>query len=205
MSLARPALPVVRAQPERAPRELSWSLGTLAGRLVELSASRGGALLSIALRLALDAQVQGEPVAWIARRAEPFFPPDAASMGVDLRALPVIWAADPLGGATAADLLLRSGGFGLVLVDLGPRAVLPIGVQARLVGLAKQHRAALVCLTEKERQAPSLGSLVSLRAHLPASVREDDRLRVELAVVKDKRGGPGWGHAEVCRGPDGLC
>ena len=24
-------------------------------------------------------------------------------------------------------------------------------------------------------------------------------------VLKDKRGGPGWQHVEVCRGPDGLC
>jgi recombination protein RecA len=72
-------------------------------------------------------------------------------------------------------------------------------VQGRLVTLAQTHDAAIVCLTEKSAETPSLGSLISLRA-------EAMRLHGEitLRVLKDKRRGPGALHRVVCRAPDGL-
>jgi len=190
------------ARPD-APAE--WRLATFAGRFAEISGDRAGAPLALVFRLVREAQRAGEPVAWIGRRDSVFFPPDVAAAGVDLAALPVVWAPAPLAAAQAADLLVRSGAFGLVILDLGARARLPIAAQTRLVGLAKKYDTALVCITEKEDDRPSVGSLVSLRAHVVRTERDEDRYRCEARVLKDKRRGPGWEHMEVCRGPDGLC
>ncbi len=181
-----------------------WSLATFAGRFAEISSDAAGAPLTLTFRLVLEAQRKGEPVAWIGRRECPFFPPDVADAGVDLGALPVVWAPDALAAARAADLLLRSGAFGLVVVDLGARARLAIPAQTRLAGLAKRHDVALVFLTEKDGQRTSLGSLVSLRAYAVRVGRDAEHYRCEARALKDKRRGPGWRHTEVFRGPDGL-
>ena len=182
----------------------AWRLSTFAGRFVEVSADQAGAALTLAFRLVLEAQKGGEPVAWVTGRVSTFFPPDAAGCGIDLSALAVIWAPEAIAAARAAEHLLRSGSFGLVVLDLGAKARLPLHAQSRLAGQARQHATALLCLTEKERSRPSLGSLVSIRVQAARREREGDRYRCEAQVVKDKRRGPGWGHVEVCRGPDGL-
>jgi recombination protein RecA len=170
------ALPagVRRGLPHAQP-PMEWGLAALAGRFGEVSAERSSAALTLAFRLVLEAQRRGEPVAWIARSDSVFYPPDAANAGVDLGALVVVRAGHVLAAARAADHLLRSGGFGLVILDRGSDARLPIHAQTRLAGLAKKHDAALLCLTEKSRSRASIGSL-----------------------------GPGWTYGEVCRGPDGL-
>jgi len=193
------------------PRELTgvelpaaWGLSTFAGRFVEVSADQAGAALTLAFRLVLEAQKGGEPVAWVTGRLSTFFPPDAAESGIDLSALAVIRAPEAIAAARAAEHLLRSGSFGLVALDLGAKARLPLHAQSRLAGQARQHATVLLCLTEKERTRPSLGSLVSVRVQAARREREGDRYRCEAQVLKDKRRGPGWGHVEVCRGPDGL-
>jgi recombination protein RecA len=195
----------VQVRPRPAPAPPSWTFPALAGRLVELSAEPSGAPLTFGFRLMLDAQRRGEPAAWVTLRSRAFFPPDVAAAGIDLAALPVVWAAHALEAARAADLLLRSGGFGLVVLDLGPGTELPLHAVTRLSGLALRHAAAVVLLTEKNEERPSLGSLVSLRVHVPRVVREGDRYRCTLQVLKDKRGHRLGGQvSEVCRGPDGL-
>jgi len=182
-----------------------WQLSAFVGRFGEISGGEAGACLSLVFRLVLEAQRQGEPVVWVGGRASVFFPPDVAETGVDLAALPVVRTSGSLAAARAADYLVRSGAFGLTVLDLGARASLPLRAQTRLVGLAKKHDTALLCITEKEDDRPSLGSLVSLRAHVVRTQREGDRFHCEARVLKDKRSGPRWGHTEVCRGPDGLC
>lgn len=183
----------------------SWRLAVFAGRLGEISGSHARASLTLAFRLVLEAQRRGEPVAWITRHGSAFYPPDAAESGVDLEALAVIWVPATHEAARAADWLVRSGGFGLVVLDCGEDARLPVPVQSRLVGLAHKHDTALVCLTEKNRALPSLGSLVAVRAEAARIGRAGgDRFRCTAHVVKDKCRGPGWTHTEVCRGPDGL-
>ena len=182
-----------------------FSLPTFASRLTEISASVSGAPLTLTFRLVLDAQRRGEPVAWIGRKDAPFYPPDAADAGVDLAALAVVWTRDAITAAKAADLLVRSGAFGLVVLDLGGEARLPAHATSRLAMLARQHDAAIVCLTDKETARPSLGPLVSLRAHTASRVRsEGGRFSCEASALKDKRYGMTWNIAEVCRGPDGL-
>lgn len=182
----------------------AFTLDAVSGRFVEVSGDAAGAPLTLVFRLVLEAQRRGEPTAWVGRRDSVFYPPDAADAGVDLAALAVVWTPDAMEAAGAADLLIRSGAFGLVALDLGAAARLPVAAQTRLAGLAQRHGAAFVCITEKGDARPSLGSLVSLRAHVVRVQRLDDRFRCVAHVLKDKRRGPGWRHAEVCRGPDGL-
>jgi recombination protein RecA len=182
----------------------SWRLSVFAGRLGEISGSQTGAALTLAFRLMLEAQRRGEPVAWISRQGSAFFPPDAAETGVDLAALAVIWVRDARQSVRAADYLVRSGAFGLVALDLGQDSRVPVPVQSRLVGLAKKHDCALLCLTEKGSDHPSLGSLVSVRAQAARTKKTGSRFRCEARILKDKRQGPGWTHTEVCRGPAGL-
>jgi recombination protein RecA len=182
-----------------------WQLSVFTGRFGEISGDEAGAGLSLVFRLVLEAQRHAEPVVWIGRRESVFFPPDVAETGVDLAALPVVWIPDPLSAARVADYLVRSGAFGLTVLDLGVRADLPVHAQTRLVGLAQKHETAVLCLTEKKDHRPSLGSLVSLRAHVVRTQREGDRFHCQARVIKDKRRGPRWQHAEVYRGPDGLC
>lgn len=185
--------------------ETRWGLDALAGRLVELSGSAPSAALTTAAALILEAQKRGEPAAWVAGLRSIFYPPDFAAVGIDLEALPVIRAADVKGSWRAADALLRSGGFGVVVLDLGTGTDLPLAVQTRLAGLARHHRTALLCVTRKGSNVPSMGSLVSIRAEVEKRRADFDRFACEIRVVKDKRQRPGWGHREVCCGPDGLC
>jgi recombination protein RecA len=181
-----------------------WSREQLAGRLCELSSISGAALLTSAFRLVLDAQLEGEPAAWIAAGPGTFFAPDAAENGVDLDALVVIRVPDAQSAGRAADRLLRSGAFGLIVMDLNSNRTISVPLQTRLVQQARTHDAALLCLTSKGRGAPSLGSMVSLRGQTSCRRLEVDRFQYRIEILKDKRHGPGWSHTEVCRGPDGL-
>lgn len=186
-----------------------WSLDVLAGRFVEIGGGASTASLTACARLILEAQQRGEPSAWIGQPGSCFFPPDLAAFGIDLAALPVVWVSDVLQAARAADTLLRSGGFGVLLLDLGQKAELPLVVQTRLVGLAQKHHTALIAITRQERDEVSRGHsrtpLVSLRAETVKRRADHDRFAWELRIVKDKRRVPGWCHTEECRGPDGLC
>ena len=181
-----------------------WRFSELTGYITELSAQGASATTTFAMRLVWEAQTQGEPVAWISSRARCFFPPDAAANGVDLAALAVVRVDSPDGIGKAADLLVRSGAFGLLVLDLGLDARLSERQLTRLLGLARTHEAAIVCLTHKSDAAASLGSLVALRASVSRERTRPGVFTCELRALKDKRRAPGWRHEEVCRGPAGL-
>jgi recombination protein RecA len=144
-----------------------WGRAALAGRLVELSSATGAAALTWAVRLAAEVQRAGRPVAWVMTRADAFYPPDVAANGVALETLALVRVPEAAAVPRAAERLARSGGFGLVVLELhalGPRAALPPALQGRLVQHALRHGTIVLCLTEKPERSPSLGSLVSLRA-----------------------------------------
>jgi recombination protein RecA len=195
----------IRQGEQPAPGSGRWGLDTLSGRIAELSSDGLTASMSAAVSLVLQAQSRGEAAAWIAVGRSTFYPPDAAQSGVDLSCLPVVRAADNGAAARTADKLLRSGAFAVVVVDLGRDHRIRVPVQSRLAGLAKKHRAVLLCLTKKRSDEPSIGSLVSLRAQTHVKRSAFDRFTWEVCVTKDKRQGPGWRHEETCRGPEGLC
>lgn len=180
-----------------------WSYEALRGRLVELSAHGASATLTAATGLVLEAQLAGEPVAWIAASGDSFYPPDVAESGVDLAALVVVRARELRAAVRAAERLLRSGAFGLVVLDLAAPGVAPelsLAHQGRLVTLAMAHDAALVCLTSQPARAPSLGSMVSLRVEALRERAPDGGHHVTLRALKDKRRGPGWLRRRRVRG-----
>lgn len=196
LAFARPS--VLRASP--AP----LSLPALAGRLCEVSGA--AACISVSMQWVLEAQLGGELAAWVQVGPSGFFPPDVAATGVDLGAFPIASVASPIQAARAAEQLLRSGGFALVVIDTvgSPAGGWQMAVQSRLLGLAQKHSSAVVFLNDKRAEEPSLGSLVSLRLHTRQQKREGDRFVVECEVLKDKRLGPGATVQQVFLGPAGV-
>ncbi len=198
---------LVEARPRARPRPASTaglSRAELAGRLVELSGRGNSATLTLACQAILDAQREGETAAWLGGAASGFYPPDVAASGVDLAALPVVRCPDDKAGARAADRLARSGAFGLLVLDLGEGDV-PTPLQSRLASLAQKHDIAILLLTEKSADAPSTGSLVSLRGQSERQRLPDGRFFCRFRAIKDKQQGPGWGREAAYNGPPGLC
>src|SRR5206468_474165 len=100
----------------------------------------------------------------------------------------------------AADVLARSGAFGLIVLDVTSSNV-SMGVLSRLAGLARTHEAAIVILTEKPPDRPSLGSVVSFRADTSFARQADGSFAHELAVTRDRVRAVGWHQVEMRRGP----
>jgi recombination protein RecA len=182
-----------------------WGLESLAGRLSELSGIGATARLSLAVGLVCEAQHTGEVAVWVTNRRNTFFPPDATQSGADLNRLPVVFTPDAPAAARAAWRLVQSGGFGLVVLDLvGTVAEVPIPLQSRLTSAAQAHGAAVVFVTEKPADRPSLGSLVSLRCEARRETVGAGRFLCIARALKDKRRGPGWTYTEARHGPAGL-
>jgi recombination protein RecA len=205
-----PASTIPRA-PSNGPE---WNLTNLAGRLVELSASAEPAHVTAAFGLVLDVQLGGDSAAWVTLEHSSFFPPDVADGGVDLDALLVVRVSDAGMAGRVADHLVRSGGFGLVVIDLSSKNEmtaekmqaankLPVPLLSRLLGHAQQQSVTVLLLTKKSPRSPSLHSLISLRAEARWHGREG-RCDLSVRVLKDKRYGWKWTHSETCRGPAGL-
>ncbi|HXC52886.1 MAG TPA: hypothetical protein VN634_18515 [Candidatus Limnocylindrales bacterium] len=178
---------------------------------IDESRRYGSAALTVAAGLVWKAQQLGEPVAWINVRSSSFFPPDLDAAGIDLAALVVVrinsnrpdGLTDARAAARAADKLLRSGAFGLVILDLGAQADVPSPLLSRLLGLAQKHHAAVVFLTERSADS-SLAPIVSLRVAASRRQLGAGRFACTIEARKDKRRAPGWTHEETFRGPPGL-
>jgi recombination protein RecA len=185
-------------------RDFRWIFPHVAGRLVEISGTGDTAVLTFACALIRDAQSRSEPSAWIAAGGSTFFPPDAAACGVDLDALILIRARDTESAASAAERVLRSSAFGLIIIDLGKDWSVPLPALARLSGLARRHHTAVLFLTERSGIGPSLGPLISLAASTRREKIARDRFRCALDITKDKHGAPASGTSEDCSGPSGM-
>jgi len=196
-------LPIRRFHEAPESRPALWTLAGVAGRLVEVTGAEDSAALTLIVGLVLDAQEEGEQVAWIGPAEASFSAPDLFESGVDLDALVVVRVPDATAGARAADKLLRSGAFGMIVVDAGADPRIPTPLLARLVALARRTHAALIFLTQHTGTS-SLGSLVSLRVRARRQRLAADRFRCWLEVTKDKQRGPTWGYEEVCRGAPGM-
>ena len=206
---------LARGTPHPGDQRATWSFSALRGRLTELSNPGGSPALTLACSMVLNAQRAEEPVGWLTADESVFFPPDAARGGIDLDALVVVRLPVAAQLPRAAEHLLRSGAFGLLVLDLGETAPVPVPMQMRLLALARRHDAAVLFLTRKRSDAASLGALISLRAEArhtqiePAAGRGKETgistFTCQALILKDKRRGPGWTHVEVRRGPDGLC
>ncbi len=181
------------------------------GRVVELSgssASGGHARTSTAVAILRRIQREGETAAWIQPTGGALFPPDLHDAGIDLDALVVVHIDNGITGlCKAAELLLRSGAFGLVVVDLietslaAPAAAAWLG---RMLGLARQHDSHVVLLTDKPTHADSVGTLVGLRIESHRHRDPQGEFLVEHQVIKNKSGAPFDVARDRYRGPDGL-
>ncbi len=162
------AHPLLRPGERRAPL---WQLFR-PGQLLELSGG-GPGKLSTAARLVARAQAEGEPVAWVAARGGAgFYPPDFARAGVDLARLVVVRVPPEQGSRAlvrASEVLLRSGAFGLVVIDFvaasssgGSRAE----GRAPTLGSRAEGRASTLGFGPEGR-ASTLGSRAESRASTP--------------------------------------
>jgi hypothetical protein len=217
--MARAALQLLESPASRrgAPGEGKTTLAASIepGRVVELSGQIDGACarLSTAVAIVRHVQAEGDTTAWIQPDGGPLYPPDVAEAGVDLEALVVVHvppSAMPHGLCKAAELLLRSSAFGLVVVD-GTTATWPSQpTQAwlgRVLGLARQHGTRVLLLTEKPSHADSLGTLIGLRVESrrrPELGNDGPAWVLEHHVVKNKSGSPFDVVLDRHRGPDGA-
>jgi len=192
----------------------AWGFAEITGMLVELGGGSPSAAWTAAVSLVLDAQRLAEPVVWVTLPGATFFPPDVAANGVDLGGLAVVRAPGSAAASRAADSLLRSGAFGLVVMELSAGCELPMPVQVRLAGLAKRHGSVLCCLCPTSLEDPGARrvgvgaagrlSLASLRAMSTWKRAGSGRFSCGLEVVKDKRRGHPWECVQVLSGPVGL-
>jgi recombination protein RecA len=189
---------------ERHSHRDTWTLRELQGRITELSGAAASAGLTLAASLIREAHAAHQPVAWVAGVDSVFFPPDFAAAGVDLRALPVVWARTQERAAMAAETLLRSSAFALVVLDLGRTTYLDEGILGRLLRLAQQHQSAVLCITRKSRRLPSLGSMVSRRVEAVRSRLAPAYFRCDLKLLKDKQHEAAYGYREEYHGPAGV-
>jgi len=215
---------VPNPEPVATPQPRSWFQEAEPGRLVELSGRGCSAQTTLALEAIRRAQDEGETTVWIQPAKGPLFPPDARDRGIDLQALTVVQiplGELPYGPCHAAETLLRSGGFGLVVLDLRAHAppLHDLAWQSRLCGFARKHHARLLVLTTRAHHEPSLGPLVSLRFHLRRRRRPLEpstkagmgpvrvgpgRFEVTLDVLKNKSGSTVAPTPELFRGPWGV-
>ncbi len=199
-----------------------WERAALNGILTELVGGPRSANVSVASLLIHQAQTAGEQVAWVATHRDLFFPPDMAAAGVDLAALPVVWAADgpaeePVASGRrhvgcryagravrAAGQLLRSGAFGLIIIDLAKNLTLQVAAQGRLLRLAEHHDAQVLIIRRKREDGAYSGSLVTVRVESSREQIGPGRFRCTITNTKDKREGRGWTTSEEFDGPPGL-
>lgn len=188
----------LQVQRSNAPR---WSRAALSGRLVEIVDQPGLAPLAATAHILLQAQHEREPTAWISTRDDLPVAEDLAAIGLDIGAILYVSTPDAASAGLAADRLLRSSAFGVVVIDLGPNQTLPIAQLGRLARLADLHDAVAMILVEHTNH----GSLVALRARAERVRRSGGRFAVRVEADKDKRNGPGnLSMLELRHGPAGL-
>jgi recombination protein RecA len=193
----------------RSSDEPCWDISEIAGRICELQPgplhdTASSALLTAAVRLIAQTQLLGDPAAWVTAGPHIFFPPDLTANGVDLDAVVVVRLTDARAAAQAADQLVRSGAFGIVIIDLiGIPTVIPDAMIGRLSGLARTHNTAVLFLCDRNDQS-RLGSMVSLRGYAYSRAGSNGRYSMEISVDKDKSRGKPWHWTESGNGPPGL-
>lgn len=196
-SLSQLPQPLLASQP-------AWNLQEVSGRLVEISEPQPIAALSFAFLLVREAQAIGECAAWIGTAGSTFYPPDAEKNGIDLDNLPVLRMLSTQHAGRGVEMLLRSGAFRLAVLDLGEDHAMPAARLSQLNALVRKHNACALFLTQKQLAEPSLGSLVSLRAHTARNRIRDNEFLCEIRVLRDKRRGGEWRWSTRLAGVDGY-
>ncbi len=179
--------------------DLALGGGFPRGILATLEGPAGSGRSAIAARLLASATADGGLAAALeSPRGDEgiFFPPALAAAGVDLHRLLVVPANDTKALARAADILLRSAAFGVVVI---PALRLASTAWTRLVSLT--HRAGVLLVALGTEASDELRYFASLRIRCsPASTRWAGAsgpfcalagTGVEATVLKHKRAAPG--------------
>lgn len=146
--------------------------GLPVGKLTELVGRRGSGRTTL-LRQLVDATLRRGAWVAIVDASRTLAASDWARVGEGgAEGLWVIRPADPARSAWCADLLLRSGAFGLVVLDSAPTLARKVAV--RLTRLAREAGAALVASGDGEHEASQLAGAVRIEVShrgAPASGR----------------------------------
>ncbi len=141
------------------------------GRLTEITGAPGSGRTTIARQLVAATLQAGWWVAYV-DAARTLAPRDWAALGAH-DGLWVVRPDDSSRGAWCADVLLRSGAFGLVVLDGAPALSRPVAV--RLVRLARARDAAFVLLAPDGQHAGVAGAL-QLRVQRASAKRRTEPL-----------------------------
>jgi hypothetical protein len=127
------------------------------GRVTELTGARSTGRTGLACRIAAAATQAGETIAWVDPE-DALEPEAAAAVGVVLDRTLWVRPRDVAEALHATEILLRAGGFGLVVLDLGaaPKRGGPHWV--RLAGAAERTRTALLVVAPER----SVGTFAAL-------------------------------------------
>ena len=104
----------------------------------------------------------------------------------------------------AAEILLRSGAFHLVVADLGKHQSVSVARLAQLGALARKHEACVLFLTEKQDFEQSLGPLISMHARTSRKRTAHDDFSYWIHVLRDKHHGRPWSWQARLTGVDGY-
>lgn len=157
------------------------------GRLSEVE---GHGATSAIVRLVAEAQSQGEPVAWITGATSSVHPPDLAAGGVHLHSLAFLRIKDDAKQTSrlrAAELVLRSGAFALVVIEAPLAHDLPARALSRLHAMARRYNTRVV-FRRCHHSKVSLGPLIGLKIHVGREVRDGQGERLFFRVQKNKAG-----------------
>ena len=148
------------------------------GRLTEITGAPGSGLTTIARQFVAATLHAGWWVAYI-DAARTLAPRDWAPLGVH-DGLWVVRPDEPTRGAWCADVLLRSGAFGLVVLDGAPPLSRTVAV--RLVRLARASDAAFVLLSSDGQHAGVAGAL-QLRVQRASAKRRTEPLDLAARIA----------------------
>jgi hypothetical protein len=154
------------------------------GRLTEITGAPGSGRTTIARQLVAATLQAGWWVAYV-DAARTLAPRDWAALGAH-DSLWVVRPDDPARGAWCADVLLRSGAFGLVVLDGAPVLSRPVAV--RLVRLARASDAAFVLLAPDGQHAGVAGAL-QLRVQRVRAKRKTEPLDLTARLDGPARAG----------------
>lgn len=185
------------------------------GRLIEISSYGGSARTSLAVSLVVHAQQKGEPVAWVQTAEGTLYPPDLSHAGVDLDTLivvrvptrpPNVRMSSAYHCLKCTEWLLRSGAFGLVIVDLVDISARqsPLRWQGRFQTLLRKHNTQLCLITDNDVAQISAGPMVSVRINPERELLSTGAFEVRPKIIKDKIGLPALPSSENSVGPVGL-
>ncbi|HKN01683.1 MAG TPA: hypothetical protein VJX23_14295 [Candidatus Binataceae bacterium] len=201
--------------------------GVVRGRISEIVGPIGSGRTSIAARFISAATLAGEVAAWI-ESARNFDPADIAAGSASLDR--ILWASVVDDRRTlaldsserfrryrfssvfkAAEMVLKAGGFGLVVIDIGPHAApLPQSIALRLAREAERSGAAVIvvapyriCGTFAALSLKLTRLEASFNRIAPASPALFDGVVIQASTVRNKLGRTG-GSAVICGAIDPL-